>query len=79
MCYYFIPDAKNFGRKQVNKTGDGHIMGYWTGGVIEPIGHTKMLHDFDSGPAGMCDMPFLAVDQKGKAICKRNGCNVGAQ
>ena len=66
MCDYFIPDAKNFGRKQVNKTGDGHIMGYWAGGVIEPIGHTKMLHDFDSGPAGMCDMPFLAVDQKGK-------------
>ena len=66
MCDYFIPDAKHFGRKQVNKTGDGHIMGYWAGGVIEPIGHTKMLHDFDAGPAGMCDMPFLAVDQKGR-------------
>jgi fumarate reductase flavoprotein subunit len=66
MCDYFIPDAKNFGRKQVNKTGDGHIMGYWAGGVIEPIGHTKMLHDFDAGPAGMCDMPFLAVDQQGR-------------
>jgi fumarate reductase flavoprotein subunit len=66
MCDYFIPDTKHFGRKQVNKTGDGHIMGYWAGGVIEPIGHTKMLHDFDAGPASMCDMPFLAVDQKGK-------------
>jgi fumarate reductase flavoprotein subunit len=66
MCDYFIPDTKYFGRKQVNKTGDGHIMGYWAGGVIEPIGHTKMLHDFDGGPASMCDMPFLAVDQKGK-------------
>ena len=31
MCDYFIPDAKNFGRKQVNKTGDGHIMGYGQG------------------------------------------------
>ncbi len=66
MCDYFIPDAKHFGRKQVNRTGDGFIMGYWAGGVIEPIGHTKMLHDFDAGPASMCDMPFLAVDQTGK-------------
>jgi len=66
MCDYFIPDAKYFGRKQLNRTGDGFIMGYWAGGVIEPIGHTKMLHDFDAGPASMCDMPFLAVDQTGK-------------
>ena len=66
MCDYFIPDAKHFGRKQLNRTGDGFIMGYWAGGVIEPIGHTKMLHDFDAGPASMCDMPFLAVDQTGK-------------
>jgi fumarate reductase flavoprotein subunit len=66
MCDSFIPDVKYFGRKQVNRTGDGHILGYWAGGVIEPIGHTKMLHDFDAGPAGMCDMPFLAVDQNGR-------------
>jgi len=66
MCDYFIPDARHFGRKQMNRTGDGFIMGYWAGGVIEPIGHTKMLHDFDAGPASMCDMPFLAVDQTGK-------------
>ncbi len=66
MCDYFIPDARHFGRKQSNKTGDGFKMGYWAGGVIEPIGHTKMMHDFDAGPATMCDMPFLAVDHQGK-------------
>ncbi|WP_204273666.1 FAD-dependent oxidoreductase [Draconibacterium mangrovi] len=66
MCDYFVPDAKNFGRKQSRKTGDGFILGYWAGGVIEPIGHTKMLHDFDAGPATMCDMPFLTVDHSGK-------------
>ncbi len=65
MCDYFIPDARHFGRKQSNKTGDGFKMGYWAGGVIEPIGHTKMMHDFDAGPATMCDMPFLAVDHQG--------------
>lgn len=66
MCDYFIPDLKHLGRKQLDKTGDGFVMAYWAGGVIEPIGHTKMLHDFDAGPASMCDMPFLAVDREGK-------------
>lgn len=65
MCNYFIPDLTGFGRKQSNKTGDGHMMGYWAGAVIEPLNHTKMLHDFDAGPASMCDMPFMAVDQTG--------------
>ncbi len=66
MCNYFIPDVKNFVRKQMDRTGDGFAMAYWAGGVIEPIGHTKMLHDFDAGPAAMCDMPFLAVNRKGE-------------
>lgn len=66
MCDYFIPDLKNFGRKMMDRTGDGFAMAYWAGGVIEPIGHTKMLHDFDAGPASMCDMPFLAVNRAGK-------------
>jgi fumarate reductase flavoprotein subunit len=50
----------------MDRTGDGFAMAYWAGGVIEPIGHTKMLHDFDAGPASMCDMPFLAVNREGK-------------
>jgi len=65
MSDYFVPDVKYFGRKQMGKTGDGFVMAYWAGGVIEPIGHTKMLHDFDAGPAPMCDMPFLAVNRDG--------------
>lgn len=66
MSNYFIPDLKNFERKQQDRTGDGFAMAYWAGGVIEPAGHTKMLHDFDAGPASMCDMPFLAVNRKGE-------------
>lgn len=72
MCDYFIPDTKYFGRKQVNKTGDGFKLAYWAGGVIEPIGHTKMLHDFDAGPSTMCDMPFLIVDHTGKRFVNEN-------
>lgn len=66
MSDYFLPDLKYMGRKQIGKTGDGFVMIYWAGGVIEPIGHTKMLHDFDAGPPLMCDMPFLAVNREGK-------------
>jgi len=65
MCDYFIPDLKHFSRKQLDRTGDGFAMAYWAGGVIEPIGHTKMLHDFDAGPPSMCDMPFLVVNRAG--------------
>ncbi|WP_243304798.1 FAD-dependent oxidoreductase [Geothrix oryzisoli] len=66
MSDYFIPDVKHLERKQMDRTGDGFALAYWAGGVFEPIGHTKMLHDFDAGPASMCDMPFLAVDRKGR-------------
>lgn len=65
MSNYYIPDLKNFTRKQSNKTGDGHKMVVWAGGSMEPVGHTKMLHDFDAGPMTMCDMPFLCVKSDG--------------
>jgi hypothetical protein len=41
MCDYFIPGLKHFGRKQMDRTGDGFALAYWAGGVIEPIGHTN--------------------------------------
>ena len=69
MVNYYIPDLKNLGRKQTNKTGDGHKMAIWAGGAMEEIGHTKMLHDFDAGPGSMCDMPFLAVKMDGTRFC----------
>jgi len=50
MMAYYLPDLANLGRKQMNKTGDGHKMAVWAGGAIEDITHTKMLHDFDGGP-----------------------------
>lgn len=61
MSSYYMPDMENFERKQYGKTGDGHKMVLWAGGAMEPINHTHMLHDFDGGPASMCDMPFLSV------------------
>lgn len=69
MCEHYLPDVKNFGRKQIGRDGDGHKMGLWAGAQMEPIGHTKMLHDFDAGPASMCDMPFMTVTEDGKRFC----------
>ena len=59
MSNYYLPDLRYFGRKQSNKTGDGHKMIVWAGGKITNIVHTKMMHDFDAGP--MWNVPFLAV------------------
>ena len=69
MMDYYLPDLKYLGRKQQNKTGDGHKMALWAGGQMENISHTKMLHDFDAGPGSMCDMPFLAVKNNGERFC----------
>ena len=72
MMAYYLPDLQNLGRKQMNKTGDGHKMAVWAGGAIEDITHTKMLHDFDGGPGSMADMPFLAVKNDGTRFCNEN-------
>lgn len=69
MMAYYLPDLQNLGRKQMNKTGDGHKMAVWAGSAIEDITHTKMLHDFDGGPGSMADMPFLAVKNDGTRFC----------
>ncbi len=62
MSLYYLPDLANFTRKQNGKDGDGHCMVVWAGGTMEfANAQTKMLHDFDGGPAAMCDMPFMAV------------------
>ena len=79
MSNYYLPDLRFFGRKQYDKTGDGHKMILWAGGAMESIGHTKMLHDFDAGP--MWNMPFMAVkastgrrfaDEKADMACFNN-------
>ena len=69
MLGYYLPDVGNLVPKKAGRTGDGHKMIVWAGGKIENLGHTKMCHDFDSGPATMCDMPFMRVKLNGKRFC----------
>ena len=64
MVERFCPDVRNFAKKQFQKTGDGILMGVMAGGALEDIGHTKMIHDADSGP--MRNEPFLCVNDNGE-------------
>ena len=69
MLEYYQPDLRYLEPKQTQRTGDGHKMVVWAGGAIENFGHTKMMHDFDGGPASMCDMPFMRVKMDGTRFC----------
>ena len=59
-----------FDKKQYQKTGDGHIMAIDAGAKMENLGHTKMMHDFDSGL--MYEEPFLYVNMEGKRFCNED-------
>lgn len=63
MVEHYCPDVKDFPALQLNRTGDGHKMGVWAGGKIEPIPHTKMIHDARISRA---DAPYLLVNYKGE-------------
>lgn len=64
MVERWCPDIAEFDKKQFNKTGDGHIMAMTAGAKMENLGHTKMMHDFDS--ALMYEEPFLYVNMNGE-------------
>lgn len=64
MVKNWCPDIAEFDKKQFGKTGDGHILAMSMGGQMENLGHTKMMHDFDS--ALMFEEPFLYLNMNGE-------------
>ena len=64
MIAFYCPDVLGFPPLEVGRDGDGHRMGVWAGGHLEPVGHTKMIHESWSNNA-----PFLMVDAQGKRFC----------
>ena len=64
MVARWCPDTAAYDKKQYHKTGDGHVMALAAGAKMEPLGHTKMMHDFDS--ALMFEEPFLYLNMKGE-------------
>ncbi|MBR5371870.1 MAG: FAD-binding protein [Oscillospiraceae bacterium] len=63
MVRRWCPDIADFDKKQFGKTGDGHVLAISAGAQMEPLGHTKMMHDFDS--ALMFEEPFLYLNMNG--------------
>lgn len=63
MVARWAPDLVNFDRKQINKTGDGHLMILLAGGHMTNPNYSRQMHDADSGPMG--GEPFLALDANG--------------
>ncbi|MBQ9907740.1 MAG: FAD-binding protein [Oscillospiraceae bacterium] len=64
MVARWCPDIAEFDKKQFGKTGDGHVLAVSAGAQMEPVGHTKMMHDFDS--ALMFEEPFLYLNMHGE-------------
>ncbi len=64
MVSRWCPDVGDYDKKQYHKTGDGHVLALSAGAKMEPLGHTKMMHDFDSGL--MYEEPFLYVNMDGE-------------
>ena len=64
MVRRFCPDAEPFDKKVYHRTGDGNILAIAAGGCMEPVCHSKVMHDFDAGL--MWDEPFLFVNMEGK-------------
>ena len=64
MVARWCPDIAKFDKKQFGKTGDGHVLAMSAGAKMENLGHTKMMHDFDS--ALMWEEPFLFLNMKGE-------------
>ena len=70
MVKRWCPDIDGYDKKQYQKTGDGYIMAIDAGAKMENLGHTKMMHDFDSGL--MYEEPFLYVNMEGKRFCNED-------
>ena len=65
MVRRFCPDIETFDKKVYHRTGDGNILAILAGGVMEPVAHSKVMHDFDAGL--MWDEPtFMNVNMNGE-------------
>ncbi len=49
MVRRFCPDAEPFDKKVYHRTGDGNILAIEAGSAMEPVAHSKVMHDFDAG------------------------------
>ena len=65
MVRRFCPDIEKFDKKVVHRTGDGNILAIEAGGVMEPVAHSRVMHDFDAGLM-WDEPPYLIVNMDGE-------------
>ena len=65
MVRRFCPDIENFDKKVVHRTGDGNILAIEAGGCMEPVAHSRVMHDFDAGLM-WDEPPYLIVNMNGE-------------
>ncbi len=65
MVRRFCPDIEPFDKKVYHRTGDGNILAIEAGGVMEPVAHSRVMHDFDAGLM-WDEPPFLTLNMAGK-------------
>ncbi len=65
MVRRFCPDIENFDKKVIHRTGDGNILAIEAGGCMEPVAHSRVMHDFDAGLM-WDEPPYLIVNMNGE-------------
>ena len=65
MVRRFCPDIEKFDKKVVHRTGDGNILAIEAGGCMEPVAHSRVMHDFDAGLM-WDEPPYLIVNMEGE-------------
>lgn len=70
MVRRFCPDIENFDKKVYHRTGDGNILAISAGGVMEPVAHSRVMHDFDAGLM-WDEPPYLILNMAGERfVCE---------
>jgi len=70
MVRRFCPDIENFDKKVFHRTGDGNILAISAGGVMEPVAHSRVMHDFDAGLM-WDEPPYLILNMAGERfVCE---------
>ena len=64
MVRRFCPDIEKFDKKVVHRTGDGNILAIEAGGCMEPVAHSRVMHDFDAGLM-WDEPPYLILNMDG--------------
>ena len=65
MVRRFCPDIEKFDKKVFRRTGDGNILAIEAGGCMEPVAHSRVMHDFDAGLM-WDEPPYLILNMNGE-------------